>query len=86
MNEHTHPFRNVFLHRIGIMEVMADYPEDIPYQTIRGNFLWACNHLVAQRERLKNQQDTIEKLRAENAKLADTISYQEWALADSNNF
>lgn len=62
-------FKNAFLHRISLMEMMADHIEGTPDATVEGYFKWSANHLRAQRIRLLNQQDTLNKLYAENAEL-----------------
>ena len=58
------PFRNVFDHRLDIIEISADHAESEPYEAIRNNYKWMVAHLRVQRYHNKNLHTENKKLQA----------------------
>ena len=67
------PFQNIFLHRIGLMAIMADHIDGTPDATVEGYFQWSAEHLLAQRTRLLAQNEEMKKLRERIAELEGEI-------------
>lgn len=62
--ESPRPFRNVFDHRLDIIEISADHVESEPYETIRSNYLWMVGLLRKQRDENKRLQARVKELEA----------------------
>lgn len=69
------PFKNMFDHRLDIIEISADHTESEPYKTIRSNYLWMVKILRLQRDENKKLQAHIKELEVELAKSKENECY-----------